>query len=210
MANAFPNNEFDDKQDNEGAVLQLAILKTMEETDSLLEILVRRQGSDSDSMRSDVSSADTDDRVLPIDTIDGESSSSNNNTPIGSKHPKDEKTVIEELKTLNVQLKNLVAQLVTQLDASSRESDALRARVKYLESERLKHVDLTQQGHNEQARNNNLKVVTDSSGGTSPYVFSPMSELSPDVVEPRGLPSLTPLELPTFDFSALTKQINKP
>lgn len=47
---------------------------------------------------------------------------------------------------------------------------------------------------------NSLKVVTDSSGGTSPYVFSPCSELSPDV-----LPTLAPLELPNFDLTSFVK-----
>lgn len=211
MANAFPNNEFEDKQENESTSLQIAIYKTMEEADSLLELLFRRGiGSDSDSLKSDISSADTDDRVVAIDTIDGESSSSNNNAPVGTKRPKDENMVIEELRTLNQQLHTLVYQLVTQLDASAREGDALRARVKYLESERLKHVDIiTQHSAAEPAtRNNNLRVITDSSGGTSPYVFSPCSELSPDAIENMTLPTLTPLELPTFDFSSLSKHTN--
>lgn len=52
---------------------------------------------------------------------------------------------------------------------------------------------------------NSLKVVTDSSGGTSPYVFSPCSELSPDVHDTRVLPALTPLELPNFDITNFVK-----
>lgn len=51
--------------------------------------------------------------------------------------------------------------------------------------------------------NTSLKVVTDSSGGTSPFVFSPCSELSPDILnETRNLP---PLELPNFDYLNLIK-----
>lgn len=202
MATAFQNNEFEDKQGNESTSLQTAIYKTMEEADSLLEILIRRGTSDSDSIKSDVSSGDTDDRVVTFDTVDGESTASN--TAIsGSKRPKDDHTVIEELRTLNQQLHSLVYQLVTQLDASSREADALRARVKYLESERSKS-DNTQ-NEIEPLRNNNLRIVTDSSGATSPFVFSPCSELSPDVADARILPTLAPLELPAFDFSSLTK-----
>lgn len=201
MANAFNNKEFEDKEGNESTSLQTAIYKTMEEADSLLEILIKRGTSDSDSIKSDISSADTDDRVVTFDTVDGESTSSNQ--AMGSKRPKDDHTVIEELRTLNQQLHSLVYQLVTQLDASSREADALRARVKYLESERLKSEN--SQNDTEPLRNNNLRIVTDSSGGTSPYVFSPCSELSPDVGDPRTMPTLAPLELPTFDFSNLTK-----
>lgn len=203
MANAFNNQEYEDKEGNESTSLQTAIYRTMEEADSLLEILIKRGTSDSDSVKSDLSSADTDDRVVTFDTVDGESSSSNP-AITGSKRPKDDHTVIEELRTLNQQLHSLVYQLVTQLDASSREADALRARVKYLENERLKSNGSTNQNDIEPLRNNNLRIVTDSSGATSPYVFSPCSELSPDV-EPRTLPTLAPLELPEFDFSNLTK-----
>lgn len=202
MANAFNNQEYEDKEGNESTSLQTAIYRTMEEADSLLEILIKRGTSDSDSIKSDLSSADTDDRVVTFDTVDGESSSSNQQIT-GSKRPKDDHTVIEELRTLNQQLHTLVYQLVTQLDASSREADALRARVKYLENERLKSGN-NQNDIIEPLRNNNLRIVTDSSGATSPYVFSPCSELSPDV-EPRTLPNLAPLELPEFDFSNLTK-----
>lgn len=202
MVNAFNNQEFEDKQGNESTSLQTAIYRTMEEADSLLEILIKRGTSDSDSIKSDVSSADTDDRVVTFDTVDGESTSSNQ-AITGSKRPKDDHTVIEELRTLNQQLHSLVYQLVTQLDASTRESDALRARVKYLESERSKSENT--QNDIEPLRNNNLRIVTDSSGGTSPYVFSPCSELSPEVGDARTLPTLAPLELPAFDFSSLTK-----
>lgn len=56
------------------------------------------------------------------------------------------------------------------------------------------------------AKNNNsnsLKVITDSSGGTSPYVFSPCSELSPDVHDTNVLPTLTPPELSNLDITNL-------
>lgn len=57
---------------------------------------------------------------------------------------------------------------------------------------------------------NSLKVITDSSGGTSPYVFSPCSELSPDVHDTRILPPLTPLELPNFDIANFVKNNTNP
>lgn len=56
---------------------------------------------------------------------------------------------------------------------------------------------------------NNLKVITDSSGGTSPFVFSPCSELSPDVHD-RTLPPLAPLELPNFDFTNFVRNNSHP
>lgn len=45
----------------------------------------------------------------------------------------------------------------------------------------------------------------DSSGGTSPFVFSPCSELGEDIQEPWKLPSLAPLEFPTFDIPTYLK-----
>lgn len=108
----------------------------MEEADSLLGYLIKKTNgcnSDSESLKS-FSTTDTDDKLISVDTID----SANENGPIGSKHPKDDTTVIEELRTLNEQLHKLVYRLVTQLDASVREVDLLKERIKILESERHK------------------------------------------------------------------------
>lgn len=57
---------------------------------------------------------------------------------LGSKHPKDDSTVIEELRILNGQLHSLVFQLVTQLDARVKEVDKLKETIKQLESEKGK------------------------------------------------------------------------
>lgn len=114
--------------------LQNAIYLTMKEADSLLGILIKKgSNSDSESVKS-FSTTDTDDKVLSIDTTD----SSNSNAPVGSKHPKDQATVIEELKTLNEQLHTLVSQLVNQLDVSLKENTSLKDRIKQLENERNK------------------------------------------------------------------------
>ncbi|KRT80648.1 hypothetical protein AMK59_5096 [Oryctes borbonicus] len=187
----FSNNDFEDAHENESTTLQVAIYRNMEEADSLLGMLMKRGSSgnsDSESLRS-FSTTDTDEKLGPLDTLD--------NGIIGNKHPKDESVVIEELRTLNEQLHTLVFKLVTQLDASKREVDCLREKVKQLESDKYKVYNKN--------TSNNLKVITDSSGGTSPFVFSPCSELSPDVNESRALPPLAPLEMPNFDFTSLIK-----
>lgn len=57
---------------------------------------------------------------------------------------------------------------------------------------------------NAKSSSNNLRVITDSSGGTSPFVFSPNSELSPDMHD-RTLPPLAPLDLPNFEFPGFVK-----
>ena len=52
----------------------------------------------------------------------------------GVKHPKSESTVIEELHTLNNKLRELVSQLLVQLEESQKEAADLRAKVEYYES----------------------------------------------------------------------------
>lgn len=133
---AFCMNEYEDNQDSDNLSLQVAIYKTMEETDSLLGLLVKKNSatsSDNESIRS-FSTTDTDDRALCIDIIDGP----NATAFLGSKHPKDESTVIEELRILNGQLHSLVYQLVNQLDARVKEVDKLKETIKQLESEKGK------------------------------------------------------------------------
>ncbi|KAJ8896559.1 hypothetical protein PR048_001903 [Dryococelus australis] len=160
----------------------------MEEADSLLDLLVMRRGTDSDT-DSDHASECEQLEVRVEDVVAG-----------ATKRPKDDRTVIEELRTLNQQLRALVYQLVTQLDICAGEADALRDRVRVLEAEHTRE---------ESVRKTSLHVITDSVGGnSSPFVFSPCSELSPEVTDPRPvreLPSLAPLEMPSFDFSVFTK-----
>lgn len=135
--NSLSMNEYDDNQDSENmSSLQVAIYRTMEETDSLLGLLVKKNSatsSDNESIRS-FSTTDTDDRALSIDIID----CPNPAALLGSKHPKDESTVIEELRILNGQLHSLVYQLVTQLDARVKEVDKLKETIKQLEGEKGK------------------------------------------------------------------------
>lgn len=132
--NFLCSNGYEDDQDNESISLQAAIYRTMEETDSLLGLLVKKgsaANSDSESLKS-FSTTDTDDRGLDI--ID----CPNTVALLGSKHPKDDTTVIEELRILNGQLHTLVYQLVTQLDARTKEVDKLQETISRLESEKGK------------------------------------------------------------------------
>lgn len=112
--------------------LQWAIYRTMEETDSLLGLLVKKgstTNSDSESLKS-LSASDTDDK----DTGDGP----NGSLILGNKHPKNDDTVIEELQILNEQLHTLVFQLVSQLDTRTKEVEALKERVRQLEADKSK------------------------------------------------------------------------
>ncbi|KAG5890958.1 hypothetical protein JTB14_026313 [Gonioctena quinquepunctata] len=178
-----------ESQNGEGG-LEATIYRTIEVHDSLIDYLGKRGNSDNDSLKS-YSTSDTEEKN------DKESST----RIVGNKHPKDDAQIIEELKVLSGQLRNSVQSLLVQLDDRNREIEKLKDTIRALENEKQKA----------QAKNNSsLKVVTDSSGGTSPYVFSPCSELSPDIAnETRNLPPLAPLEMPNFDFLSLITSNSK-
>lgn len=53
---------------------------------------------------------------------------------IGTKHPKSDTVVIEELHTLNVQLRNLVSQLLAELNNAQRDVKTLHEKLNYYES----------------------------------------------------------------------------
>lgn len=50
------------------------------------------------------------------------------------KHPKNDHTVIEELHMLNSKLRELITQLLTELEESQKEAASLREKIKYYES----------------------------------------------------------------------------
>lgn len=78
------------------------------------------------------------DSLLSLLTLkDGEQESSNTEKTafLGQKKPKNDQTVIEELHTLNTQLRTLITQLLTQLDASEKQVEALRARLRAYEED---------------------------------------------------------------------------
>ncbi|CAG9856725.1 unnamed protein product [Phyllotreta striolata] len=184
---SMPSSDGDLEGSEEG--LEAAIYRTIEVHDSLIDYLGKRGGSDNDSVKS--YSASDNEEKLEKETAQ----------IIGCKHPKDDADIIEELKVLSGQLRDSVKCLLLQLDDRNKEIEKLKSTIRILESEKQKAC---------QAKNNaSLKVVTDSSGGTSPYIYSPCSELSPDIVNDcRSLPPLAPLEMPNFDFFDFIKSSN--
>ncbi|KAL0269497.1 UNVERIFIED_CONTAM: hypothetical protein PYX00_007206 [Menopon gallinae] len=81
--------ENESENDSQGATLKKAIFRTIEEADSLLELLVQRDDEDGSSVKQEncLSNKET------------------SNVSSGSKRPKDDTTVIEELKIVNYQLR---------------------------------------------------------------------------------------------------------
>ncbi|KAJ8983218.1 hypothetical protein NQ317_016439 [Molorchus minor] len=188
--------------------LQAVFYRTFQVHDSLIDYLgkwgKRGAGSDNDSLKS-YSTSDTEEKIEKDGMLH----------VVGNKHPKDESQIIEELKMLSGQLRGTVQCLLVELDDRNKEIDKLKARIKLLERKKNKVLKFIQGilYNNFEAilqcflflgntkNNSSLKVITDSSGGTSPYVFSPCSELSPDVGTETGiLPPLAPLEMPNLDF----------
>ncbi|KAF7285355.1 hypothetical protein GWI33_010756 [Rhynchophorus ferrugineus] len=110
---------------------------------------------------------------------------------VGNKHPKDEATVIEELKVLSGQLRESVHGLLIQLDDRNKEIESLRAHIKHLELVR------SSKSENE---NSSLISSTESSGGASPK-SNPPAEL--DIPSLSGLPQLELLQVPLYDMSNL-------
>ncbi|EEZ98980.2 nuclear receptor-binding factor 2 [Tribolium castaneum] len=167
-----------------GETLQHEIFRTIETHDSLIEVMMKRNCGE-ECLR-DFSS---DDEKVSSDTM----------KVSGKKREVDDSTLLEEFKGLSEKLREFVQILVLQLEEKDNEIARLKAEIYKLECEKNK--DGTK-------NSNTLRVITDSSGGTSPYVFSPCSELSPEVHDIRGLPPLAPLEMPNFDFSSLVKNAN--
>ncbi|KAL1513216.1 hypothetical protein ABEB36_002652 [Hypothenemus hampei] len=103
----------------------------------------------------------------------------------GSKHPKDDSTIIEELKELSSQLRESVQGLLIQLDDRNKEIEQLRNQVKELE---------TQKSHKREDTSENLR-------NTFGEKLMPVSSslVSEDILEMNNLPSLDPM--PDIDIS---------
>ncbi|XP_073998065.1 uncharacterized protein isoform X2 [Rhodnius prolixus] len=102
--------------------LQWAILRTMEEADSLLGMLGRRG-------------------VVGEDSRDGWQVENSPSSSDYVKHPKSEATVMEELRTVNTQLRGLVTELLSQLEVSRREIETLRARLRLYEDDSVRDLE---------------------------------------------------------------------
>ncbi|XP_046658905.1 nuclear receptor-binding factor 2-like isoform X1 [Homalodisca vitripennis] len=93
--------------------LQWAIFKTMEEADSLLGLLLPKEAPEAE-----------------VATVPG------------FKRPKDEQTVIEELYTLNTQLRIFITQLLTKLETAERQLEVAKIRLEVYENAPPKIIDL--------------------------------------------------------------------
>ncbi|XP_046385945.1 uncharacterized protein LOC124155841 isoform X2 [Ischnura elegans] len=204
--------------------LQVEIYRTMEEADSLLQVLLKKGSVDAEVLGNKENN-------LPENTVTvPEQEPVGKLEPIGwkpcmsgSRLPKDDHAVIEELRVVNEQLRSQIVHLLEDLEYCHKENDQLRRKIVRLEGQLGKYPvagrgstnshlpmcdvfsDCMLQRKGGEANPvgpaSCLRVTTESSPGCSPFVLSPCSELSPD--GGRQLPALAPLEMPTFDFPGL-------
>lgn len=162
--------------------IETAIYQTMAENDSLLQFLLHHPVNNGDRTAENMNDSKDANNFFDI-------------SQSGVKMPKDDKMIIEELRVNNCELRSLIQQLITELDQESQNSEQLRE-----ENEKLHKMieDLQRMNINNCMRHLPVHITVDSN---SPYMFSPVTELSPDG-SMRDLPTLPPLDFPTFDFNS--------
>lgn len=167
--------------------LQMSIFKTLEESDTLLDLLVGKR-----------SSSDTQHNAL-IGGSDSVSDNTNVNKPTVTKS---EDTIIEDMHTLNHQLHILVFNLVNRIDDSTHELDDLRDQIKALEKN-----DRPCQRKPSSAINTNKPLSESSSKTDESPTYSEqenqrvlISGEERKIVLPESS-DLPPLELPEFDYN---------
>ena len=99
----------------------LLLFRNIEAADSLIETLAERESSKS--------------------VHESEDSSAEVGYNNAVKHPKSDLVVIEELRTLNSKLRELITQILIQLEASQKESKTLRTRLEKYEPTTEKKVE---------------------------------------------------------------------
>ncbi|XP_068205723.1 nuclear receptor-binding factor 2-like [Palaemon carinicauda] len=185
--------------------ITLELTKNTEKTESLFSLLIPDIELSKDKpllrdeascdMKEQSSSSETVKALSPTSTEKDKASTPTGSTEkvqetsgqysVGVKREKDNSLIVEELRTLRDHQNDLITQLMTELAQMEKENIHLRSQVRELQSK-------CEQYEGEKRR---MRAMADSS--CSPFVFSPLSEFSPD---PPSFPDLAPLELPPLDF----------
>ncbi|RWS04329.1 nuclear receptor-binding factor 2-like protein [Dinothrombium tinctorium] len=113
-------------ENNEEVEIEQKIYRTIEENDSLVQFLICREDDCCASSPKDDSSKS------------GAMTLSNYKT--GNKVPKDDKTVIEELRTNNQQLRELIHELIGELEKLRKENSDLKNEVKKCREEQISYI----------------------------------------------------------------------
>lgn len=164
--------------------LQISIFKTLEESDSLLDLL---SGKRTVARKS----VDNDSNAL----ADGTDASAENTNATKPKNTKSDSSIVDDMHSLNHQLHILVFNLVTRIDESSHELEVLRDRIKLLEKNENQC----------QRRPSVNKSLSESSNKTDEEHEHENQRISLSgeertIVLPESS-ELPPLELPEFDYN---------
>ncbi|XP_066246551.1 nuclear receptor-binding factor 2-like isoform X2 [Euwallacea similis] len=143
---------------------------------------------------------------------------------IGNKLPKDDSTIIEELKELSGQLRESVQgllKLLIKLGERKQQNERIKERIKRMDLDQIYKEGLLIQLDDRNKEIEQLKVQIhnlelgkshkdDSSGATSPMVMScPTDFDEEEVTELPSLPHLDPMAVPEIDLSVF-KQFRMP
>lgn len=196
--------DFMEQQSSKGRIesacdLQIAIYKTLEDSDCLLEQLNKRNTS-ANGDKDGIGNMD-ESKTVSIENVD--------EIKLDNRKAKDENAMFDELHTLNHQLHILVYNLISRMDETNQEADGLRERIKLLEKERNGSISKpVQPTTNENA--GTLQVQENSGNGLSSGQNSSSDrELNRrcsitgeerKIILPESS-DLPPLELPEFDFT---------
>lgn len=156
--------------------MSLEVTKNVEKVHSLLDRLLT-EGNESKGLK-----AQTDSSTEPQDGKTSNESPATTSTAVKSK---EFAGMVEELHSLMDDQKGLISQLITELSSYEKENSLLKNQVR----------ELQLRCENYESERRRLRAMADSS--CSPFVFSPLSEFSPD---PPNVPDLAPLEMPPLDF----------
>lgn len=163
--------------------LQIAIYKTLEGSDSVLEALNARKLDEQTSVAGDSNCSE--------DTSGQKTDDDNNGT------------MINDLHTLNHQLHILVFNLMAKMDESNYEMESLRDRVKMLEKERggpLRSPVINKVTSNKTEQKSDEKNTERTSRRSSIITGEERKIVLPATSD------FPPLELPEFDYSSFDKE----
>lgn len=178
----------------------LYAINSLEQNDTLLAFLARNhlQESDSDLQNGEPESKNKSQEEIIRSAI---------------KTPKDDKMVIEELKTNNEALKKFIDELGRQLEKSEQVKLHLRMQLDDVESSnRTLSLMVKEMGaHIKRLEKAPAKSLTNSDGGSASSgdvlkTNAEATEASNSLVVDGDLPQLAPLEMPQFDFNILSNQ----
>ncbi|XP_026748792.1 nuclear receptor-binding factor 2-like [Galleria mellonella] len=173
-------------QPNDCSMIQVAIFRTINHNDSLLQILTNKNDDEEPIVKH---------KVIKDDIPDGKILEKSQNT------------VIEELQVLSQNLRSFVEQLVLEVEVLKDENMALKERVNYLEKERTRYMNFPLPQNDFNNYQPNIPSIEDLSNDFAQKLPIPKASDKPTII-----PSVFPvpsssIERPSqqthFDLSAL-------